>query len=71
MTEKPRVRKHFLVLITILLLISSPLASSESAADEGTREVKDYTINEPFLTKATVRCANRASIPRIDSGHEE
>lgn len=42
MTEKPRVRKHFLVLITILLLISSPLVSSESAADEGTREVKDY-----------------------------
>jgi alpha,alpha-trehalase len=70
MTEKRKARKHFLFLITILLLISSPLASSESAADKASAEqlraVQKY-IKESWhtLTRSSAQLANAAPDPKF------
>jgi alpha,alpha-trehalase len=70
MTEKPKARKHFLFLITILLLISSPLASSESAADrasvEQLRAIQKY-IKQSWqtLTRSSAQLAKAAPDPKF------
>ena len=70
MTEKPNARKHFLFLITILTLISSPLASSESAADRASakelRAIQKY-IKESWhtLTRSSAQLAKAAPDPKF------
>jgi len=70
MTEKPKARKHFLFLITILLLISSPLASSESAADRASarqlRAIQKY-IKQSWhtLTRSSAQLAKAAPDPKF------
>src|SRR3989442_2998393 len=70
MTEKPKAGKHFLFLITILLLISSPLVSSESAADkasgEDLRAIQKY-IKESWhtLTRSSAQLAKAAPDPKF------
>jgi alpha,alpha-trehalase len=70
MTEKPKARKHFVFLITILLLISSPSASSESAADrasaEQLRAIQKY-IKESWhtLTRSSAQLAKAAPDPKF------
>src|SRR5258708_34930150 len=68
--EKPKARKHFLILITILLLISSPLASSESAEDKASAEqlraIQSY-IKQSWhtLTRSSVQLAKAAPDPKF------
>ncbi|HEY2972895.1 MAG TPA: trehalase family glycosidase [Pyrinomonadaceae bacterium] len=70
MTEKPKARKHFLFLITILLLIFSPLASSESAADKASaaqlRAIQKY-IKQSWhtLTRSSAQLAKAAPDPKF------
>jgi len=70
MTEKPKPRKHFLFLITILLLISSPLASFESAADRASagqlRAIQKY-IKQSWhtLTRSSAQLAKAAPDPKF------
>jgi alpha,alpha-trehalase len=70
MTEKPKARKHFLFLITILLLIFSPLASSESAADRASaaqlRAIQKY-IKQSWhtLTRSSAQLAKAAPDPKF------
>ena len=70
MTEKPKAGKHFLFLITILLLISSPLVSSESAADKASGEdlwaIQKY-IKESWhtLTRSSAQLAKAAPDPKF------
>jgi len=70
MTEKPKARKHFLFLITILLLVSSPLASSESAADKASAEelgaIQKY-IKQSWhtLTRSSAQLAKAAPDPKF------
>jgi len=70
MTEKPKARKHFLFLITILLLVSSPLASSESAADRASarqlRAIQKY-IKQSWhtLTRSSAQLAKAAPDPKF------
>jgi len=69
-TEKPKARKHFLFLITILLLISSPLALSESAPDKASadqlRAIQKY-IKESWrsLTRSSAQLARAAPDPKF------
>src|SRR5258705_2028981 len=68
--EKPKARKNFLILITILLLISSPLASSESVADKASpaqlRAIQRY-IEQSWhtLTRSSVQLAKAAPDPKF------
>src|SRR5258705_2957876 len=70
MTEKPKVRKHFLFLITILLLVSSPLASSKSVADKASPEelgaIQKY-IKQSWhtLTRSSAQLARAAPDPKF------
>ena len=70
MTEKPKARKHFLFLITIVLLISSPSASSESAADKASAEqlraIQKY-IKQSWhtLTRSSAQLAKAAPDPKF------
>ena len=70
MTEKPKARKHFLFLITILLLVFSPLASSESVADKASLEelqaIQKY-IKESWhsLTRSSAQLAKAAPDPKF------
>ena len=70
MTEKPKARKHFLFLITILLLISSPLASSESATEKASAEqlraIQRY-IKQSWhtLTRSSAQLAKAAPDPKF------
>jgi alpha,alpha-trehalase len=70
MTEKPKARKHFLFLVTILSLICSPLASSESAADrasaEQLRAIQKY-IKDSWhtLTRSSAELAKAAPDPKF------
>ena len=70
MTEKLRARKHFLFLITILLLISSPSSSSESVSDhasaEQLRAIKKY-IKQSWhtLTRSSAQLAKAAPDPKF------
>ncbi|HZE69695.1 MAG TPA: trehalase family glycosidase [Pyrinomonadaceae bacterium] len=70
MTEKPKARKDFLFLITILLLISSPLALSESAPDKASadqlRAIQKY-IKESWrsLTRSSAQLARAAPDPKF------
>jgi alpha,alpha-trehalase len=70
MTEKPKARKHCLLLITILLLISSSFASSESAADKASeaqlRAIQKY-IKQSWhtLTRSSVQLAKAAPDPKF------
>jgi alpha,alpha-trehalase len=70
MTEKRKARKHFLFLITILLLIFSPLASSESAADKASaaqlRAIQKY-IKQSWhtLTRSSAQLARAAPDPKF------
>lgn len=70
MTEKPKAGKHFLFLITILLLIFSPLASSESAADKASaaqlRAIQKY-IKQSWhtLTRSSAQLARAAPDPKF------
>ena len=70
MTEKPKARKHFLFLVIVLLLISSPLASSESAADrasaEQLRAIQKY-IKQSWhtLTRSSAQLAKAAPDPKF------
>jgi alpha,alpha-trehalase len=70
MTEKPRARKHFLFLITILLLVFSPLASSESVADKASMEelqaIQKY-IKQSWhtLTRSSAQLAKAAPDPKF------
>jgi alpha,alpha-trehalase len=70
MTEKPKARKHFLFLVTILLLISSPLASSKPAADtasaEQLRAIQKY-IKDSWhtLTRSSAQLAKAAPDPKF------
>ncbi len=69
MTEKPKARKHFLFLITILL-ISSSLASSETVADKASadqlRAIQSY-IKQSWhtLTRSTAQLAKAAPDPKF------
>jgi len=69
-TEKPKARKDFLFLITILLLISSPLALSESAPDKASadqlRAIQKY-IKESWrsLTRSSAQLARAAPDPKF------
>jgi alpha,alpha-trehalase len=70
MTEKPKARKHFLFLITILLLIFSPLASSESAADRASaaqlRAIQKYVKQSwHTLTRSSAQLAKAAPDPKF------
>jgi alpha,alpha-trehalase len=70
MTEKPKARKHFLFLITILLLIFSPLASSESAADTASaaqlRAIKKYIKHSwHTLSRSSAQLAKAAPDPKF------
>jgi alpha,alpha-trehalase len=70
MTEKPKAGKHFLFLITILLVIFSPLASSESAADKASaaqlRAIQKY-IKQSWhsLTRSSAQLARAAPDPKF------
>jgi alpha,alpha-trehalase len=70
MTEKPKARKHFLFLITILLLISSPIPSSESAADRASTKqlqaIQTY-IKQSWhtLTRSFAQLAKAAPDPKF------
>ena len=70
MTEKPKARKHFLFLITILLLVSSNLASSESATDKASAEqlqaIQKY-IKQSWhtLTRSSAQLAKAAPDPKF------
>jgi len=70
MSEKPKATKHFLLLITILLLASSPFASSESAADRASarelRAIQKY-IKESWhtLTRSSAQLAKAAPDPKF------
>lgn len=70
MTEKPKAGKHFLFLITILLLIFSPFASSESAADKASaaqlRAIQRY-IKQSWhtLTRSRAQLAKAAPDPKF------
>ena len=70
MTEKPKATKHFLFLVIVLLLISSPLASSESAADrasaEQLRAIQKY-IKQSWhtLTRSSAQLAKAAPDPKF------
>jgi alpha,alpha-trehalase len=70
MTEKSQARKHFLFLITILLLISSPLALSESGADKASAEqlraIQKY-IKQSWhtLTRSSAQLAKAAPDPKF------
>ncbi len=70
MTEKPKARKHFLFLITILLLISSSFASSGSTADnasaEQLRAIQRY-IKQSWhtLTRSSAQLAKAAPDPKF------
>ncbi|HEY8187775.1 MAG TPA: trehalase family glycosidase, partial [Pyrinomonadaceae bacterium] len=70
MTEKSQARKHFLFLITILLLISSPLALSESGADKASAEqlraIQKY-IKQSWLTltRSSAQLARAAPDPKF------
>jgi alpha,alpha-trehalase len=70
MTEKPKARKHFLFLMTILLLVSSPLASSESVADKASAEelgaIQKY-IKQSWhtLTRSSAQLAKAAPDPKF------
>jgi alpha,alpha-trehalase len=70
MSEKPKARKQFLFLITILLLIFSPLASSESAADRASaaqlRAIQKY-IKQSWhtLTRSSAQLAKAAPDPKF------
>ncbi len=69
MTEKPKARKHFLFLITILL-ISSSLASSETVADKASADqlqaIQSY-IKQSWhtLTRSTAQLAKAAPDPKF------
>ncbi len=70
MTEKPKARKDFLFLITVLLLISSPLALSESAPDKASadqlRGIQKY-IKQSWhsLTRSSTQLAKAAPDPKF------
>ncbi|MGI8734283.1 MAG: trehalase family glycosidase [Pyrinomonadaceae bacterium] len=72
MTAKPKARKHFLFLLTILLLISSSFASagSESAADKASaaqlRAIQEY-IKQSWhtLTRSSAELAKAAPDPKF------
>jgi alpha,alpha-trehalase len=70
MTEKSGARKYFLLLITILLLIASPSASSESAADKASAEqlraIQSY-IKQSWhtLTRSSAQLAKAAPDPKF------
>src|SRR5467141_1808942 len=70
MTEKPKATKYFLFLITILLLIASPLASSESAVDKASAEqlraIQKY-IKQSWqtLTRSSAQLAKAAPDPKF------
>ena len=70
MPEKPKATKHFLLLITILLLTSFPLASSESAADRASvaqlRAIQEY-IKQSWhtLTRSSAQLAKAAPDPKF------
>ena len=70
MTEKPKARKHFLFLITIALLIHSPLASSESAPDRASaaqlQAIQKY-IKQSWhtLTRSSSQLAKAAPDPKF------
>jgi len=69
-TEKPKARKDFLFLITVLLLISSPLALSESAPDKASadqlRGIQKY-IKQSWhsLTRSSTQLAKAAPDPKF------
>jgi alpha,alpha-trehalase len=70
MTVRPQAKKRFLFLIIILLLISSPLASSESAADKASAEqlraIQKY-IKQSWqtLTRSSAQLAEAAPDPKF------
>ncbi|HEV2826584.1 MAG TPA: trehalase family glycosidase [Pyrinomonadaceae bacterium] len=70
MTEKPRAWKHFLYLITIVLLIFSPLASSESAPENASaaqlQAIQKY-IKQSWhtLTRSSAQLAKAAPDPKF------
>jgi alpha,alpha-trehalase len=70
MTEKPKAMKHFLFLMTILLLVSSPLASSEAVADKASAEelqaIQKY-IKQSWhtLTRSSAQLAKAAPDPKF------
>jgi alpha,alpha-trehalase len=70
MTEKPGARKYFLLLITSLLLIASPSASSESSADKASadqlRAIQKY-IKQSWhtLTRSSAQLAKAAPDPKF------
>ncbi|CAN5465557.1 hypothetical protein BH20ACI3_BH20ACI3_40560 [soil metagenome] len=70
MTDKLKARKHFLFFITILLLITSSFASSESAADKASveqlRAVQKY-IKQSWhtLTRSSAQLAKAAPDPKL------
>ena len=70
MTMRPKARKHFLFLIIILLLLSSPLAWSESAADKASAEqlraIQKY-IKQSWqtLTRSSAQLAEAAPDPKF------
>src|SRR5436189_3521125 len=70
MTEKPKARKHFLFLITLVLVISSPSALSETAAArasaEQLRAIQKY-IKQSWhtLTRSSAQLAKAAPDPKF------
>jgi alpha,alpha-trehalase len=70
MTEKPKAMKHFLFLMTILLLVSSPLVSSESVADKASagdlQAIQKY-IKQSWhtLTRSSAQLAKAAPDPKF------